>query len=59
MALAQELRIRYIVADEDFDFAVAARDSKISEYPEETLRLLNGYYPIGSPEPGEWIKLVE
>ena len=38
---------------------MAARDSKISEYPEETLRLLNGYYPIGSPEPGEWIKLVE
>ncbi len=59
MALAQELRIRYIVADENFDFAVAARDSKISKYPEETLRLLNGYYPIGSPEPGEWIKLVE
>lgn len=59
MALAQELRIRYVVADEDFDFAVAARDSKISEYPEETLRLLNGHYPIGSPEPGEWIKLVE
>ena len=59
MALAQELRIRYIVADENFDFATAARNSKIKEYPEETLRLLNGYYPIGSPEPGEWIKLVE
>ncbi len=59
LALAEELRIRYVVADENFDFAVAARDSKISEYPEETLRLLNGYYPIGSPEPGEWIKLVE
>ena len=59
IALAQELRIRYVVADEDFDFAAAASDSRISEYPEETLRLLNGYYPIGSPEPGEWIKLVE
>ena len=59
MALAQELRIRYIVADENFDFADLARDSKISEYPEETLRLLNGHYPIGSPEPGDWVKLVE
>ena len=59
IALAQELRIRYVVVDEDFDFAVAASNSKISEYPEETLRLLNGYYPIGSPEPGEWVKLIE
>ncbi len=59
MALAQELRIRYAVADENFDFAVAARDSRISEYPEETLRLLNGHYPIGEPEPGDWVKLVE
>ncbi len=59
IALAQELRIRYVVADENFDYDVAAADSKISEYPEETLRLLNGHYPIGSPEPGDWVKLVE
>ena len=59
ITLAEELRIRWAVADENFDFAVAARNSRIREYPEETLRLLNGYYPIGNPEPGEWIKLVE
>jgi len=57
--LADELRIRYVMVEENFDFATAARNSKIKEYPEETLRLLNGYYPIGNPEPGEWIKLVE
>ncbi len=57
--LAEELRIRYVMVDENFDFAIAARNSKIKEHPEETLRLLNGYYPIGNPEPGEWVKLVE
>lgn len=59
IAIAEELRIRWVLADENFDYAVAARNSRIKEYPEETLRLLNGHYPIGNPEPGEWIKLVE
>jgi predicted Zn-dependent protease len=54
-----ELKIRYVQASEFFDFATVAQSSKIAEYPEETLRLLNGYYPIGSPAAGEWIKLVE
>ncbi len=58
-SLAQELRIRYVIADENFDYAVAAQNSRISDHAEETLRLLNGDYPIGSPEPGEWVKLVE
>jgi len=54
-----ELKIKYVQASEYFDFEVVARSSKISQYPEETLRILNGYYPIGTPEAGEWIKLVE
>jgi len=54
-----ETKIRYVQASEYFDFAVVAQSSKIADYPEETLRLLNGYYPTGSPEPGDWIKLVE
>lgn len=54
-----ELKIKYVQASEYFDFAVVAQQSKIANYPEETLRLLNGYYPIGAPKAGEWIKLIE
>lgn len=54
-----ELKIKYVQASEYFDFATVARQTRIANYPEETLRLLNGYYPTGKPEAGEWIKLVE
>lgn len=54
-----ELRIKYVQASEFFDFAVVGRSSKIGDYPEERLRLLNGYYPRGTPEASEWVKLVE
>ncbi|NKB34592.1 MAG: M48 family metalloprotease [Pseudomonadales bacterium] len=54
-----EMKIKYVQASEFFDFSVVAQQSKIANFPEETLRLLNGYYPTGSPEEGDWIKLVE
>ena len=54
-----EMNIKFVQASEFFDFAVVARSSKIANFPEETLRILNGYYPTGSPEAGEWVKLVE
>lgn len=54
-----EVKIKFVQASEYFDFATVARSSRIAEFPEETLRLLNGYYPAGTPEAGEWIKLVE
>lgn len=57
--LGSELKLRYVQASEYFDFAVVAQSSKIANYPEQTLRLLNGYYPSGNPEAGEWVKLVE
>jgi predicted Zn-dependent protease len=59
MVPGNELKIRYYQVSEYFDFATVARNSKLAEYPEETLRLLNGYYPTGTPEAGEWVKLVE
>ncbi len=57
--MGDEMKVRYVQASEFFDFAVVARSSRIANYPEETLRLLNGYYPSGNPEAGEWVKLVE
>ena len=52
-------KIKYVQASEFFDFAVVAQSSRIANYPEESLRLLNGYYPTGSPAAGEWVKLIE
>jgi predicted Zn-dependent protease len=54
-----EARLKYVQASEFFDFAIVAKESRIANYPEETLRLLNGYYPTGKPQAGEWVKLVE
>jgi len=58
-AAGTEAKIKYVQATEFFDFATVARTSRIANYPEETLRLLNGYYPAGTPKAGEWVKLVE
>ncbi len=54
-----ESRLRYVQVGEGFSWAALARISPVGNYPEETLRLLNGYYPTGNPEVGSWIKIVE
>ena len=54
-----EAKIRFVQASEFFDFSVVGQQSRIANYPEETLRLLNNYYPSGKPAPGAWVKLVE
>ena len=54
-----EAKIKFVQASEFFDFSVVAQSSRIANYPEESLRLLNGYYPSGTPEAGEWVKLIE
>jgi len=51
-----EVKIKYVQASEFFDFAVVAQSNKALE---DLLRVLNGYYPRGNPEAGEWVKLVE
>src|SRR5690554_1999272 len=56
---AGQMRIRYVQVTDGFDWAILAARSPLQQYPEETLRLLNGYYPIGSPSPGEWIKILQ
>ena len=40
-------------------FAELAKGAELGMYTEEHLRLMNGYYPNGEPEPGTWIKLVK
>lgn len=58
-AALNEAKIKFVQASEFFDFAVVAQSSKIADYAEESLRLLNGYYPTGTPKAGEWVKLIE
>ncbi|GMG87167.1 M48 family metalloprotease [Biformimicrobium ophioploci] len=52
-------RIHYVRANEKTTFEALARHADIGTYPEEQLRLLNGYYPRGEPKPGDWIKIVK
>lgn len=57
-ALARPQRIAIIQAAPGTRFAALARDSAIPSHPEAQLRLLNGLYPNGEPEPGAAIKIV-
>jgi predicted Zn-dependent protease len=57
--LALSQKIRYLQANSGLTFEQLGRYSPLEEYPEEQLRLLNGHYPNGEPEDGEWIKVVD
>lgn len=54
-----ESRIRFVQVGDGFSWQALARISPVGNYPEETLRLINGYYPTGNPAPGDWIKIVQ
>jgi predicted Zn-dependent protease len=57
--LAQARRIALLRAEEDTRYAALATRSALTSYAEAQLRLLNGDYPVGEPEPGRLIKTVE
>lgn len=59
LSLAQVRRLKLITAKKGDSFAKLAKNSPLSSYPEEQLRLLNGMYPDGEPTPGKKIKIVE
>ncbi len=40
-------------------FAALSRDTSLESYQVEQLRLLNGVYPDGEPQVGEWVKIVQ
>lgn len=50
--------IHYVKANELTSFKRLAQHVTLGKYAEEQLRLLNGYYPRGEPQPGEWIKII-
>jgi len=59
IALAAERRIQLARAKPGDTFAKLAEQTTLSNHAEDQLRLLNGMYPDGEPEPGQLIKLVK
>ena len=58
-ALPKSKTIHYVKANEHTTFAQLAKQTRLGRYTEEQLRLINGYYPRGEPQPGEWIKIIK
>jgi predicted Zn-dependent protease len=55
---ADPVAIEWIQADGNITYANLARQSRLPQFAEETLRLMNGDYPSGEPAAGEWIKIA-
>lgn len=51
--------IRVIEANAGTTMRVLAAASPLDQYAEQQLRLLNGLYPDGEPEPGQKIKIID
>ena len=56
---AQGLRIKVIRFRSGMSYNELASNSPLGRYAEGKLRLLNGHYPVGEPEVGDLIKIVE
>ncbi len=59
LKVANNQRIRVVMADPGDTYAELARTTSIKHYPEETLRVLNGHHPRGEPRAGDYIKIVQ
>jgi predicted Zn-dependent protease len=55
---ADPLKISWIQADGRTTYVELAKQSRLPDFAEDTLRLMNGDYPTGEPKAGEWIKVV-
>jgi predicted Zn-dependent protease len=56
---AEPDRIRVLVAGSGTTLAALAKDSPLTRYPEQQLRLFNRLYPSGEPQPGQLLKVVK
>lgn len=56
--LAEPDRLKIVKAAPGTTLAGLAKSSPLKTYGEETLRLYNGFYPKGEPEPGSLVKTV-
>ena len=59
LKIANQKRIKVIVAEPGLTYAQLAADSAIKSHAEETLRLMNADYPYGEPTAGDYVKIVK
>ncbi|TNE76438.1 MAG: peptidase M48 [Gammaproteobacteria bacterium] len=50
--------IHYVRATEHTTFALLAAHLKLGKQGEDELRIINNFYPVGEPKPGQWIKII-
>lgn len=56
---AREPKIQIVRAEADTTMEALAAESPITNYALDKLRVMNGLYPHGQPEPGQLIKIVD
>jgi len=59
LKLANDQRIRLVESKPGDTYRKLAQKSSIKQSAEETLRLINGDYPLGEPRSGDMIKIVQ
>ena len=59
LKLANDQRIKLIESKPGDTYKKLAQKSSIKQLAEETLRLINGDYPLGEPRPGDMVKVVQ
>ena len=59
LRVANNQRIKVVMANPDETYAELAKRVSIKSYPEETLRLINGQHPIGEPRAGDFVKIIQ
>jgi len=56
---AKPLQLKVVRASPGTTMASLAAQSDLPNYPEDELRVINGLYPQGEPEPGQLIKIID
>ncbi len=57
--IARRPRVQVVRAEPGTSMEQLARESPITNYALERLRVMNGLYPDGQPEPGQLIKIID
>ncbi len=57
--LAEPHQLRVIRAQPGMTVEELAKESALTDYPVQQLRLFNDLYPDGQPQPGSWVKTVQ
>ena len=55
---AKTPKVQVVRAEEDTTMEQLAEESPITNYALDQLRVMNGLYPDGQPEPGQLIKII-